>query len=130
MKLYQRYFLYGSVLTSLAWGLLMYLYFQMQDDPTKFASSWPSMDLERRPVRLKPRYDNLKAHKSFDFEYDHDKFDLEDGMGNVKHQTPSPTPSGRRVSQKDLSELGIIRHPEDQKVRDEGNATFCEFKFI
>ena len=118
MKLYQRYFVYGSVFTSVAWGLLIYLYIRMQYQHDEMMSSFPNA--ERPHKRLQPRHDNLQPHDNFDFVYGQDKLENEeDGIVNIKRQPFQSTPA-RQLGKKELGELGIIRNNDDEKVRYEG----------
>ena len=143
MKLYQRYFCYGSVFTSLAWGLLIYLYVHVQDKAA-VSPNWPTLDNSKKLVKFKPRHGAIQTHHNdnFDFIYGHETLEGEDDVINFKRQNVrlQPQPNIRNdqpqsnigniqpqshmgnaaESKRELSELGIIKTAEDQKIRDQG----------
>lgn len=82
----------------------------------------------KKPIRLKPRHNDLQVHHNdnFDFVYGHDNLESEDSEDviNFKRQ-PQPerlqvNVRNHSIHNEELSELGIIKTPEDQKIRDEG----------
>ena len=89
----RRYFCYGAVVTSIVWIAILYLYSHLDRKPLP---GLPSEEDPRPPIRIESRYGK------------HSDVDVA--------EMPDQTKEGEQ----DLSELAIIRKPEDQKTRDDG----------
>ena len=91
MKLVQRYFCYGSILTSLVWTLIIFAYMHLQDAPMQNGIYSPRENDVRRQHNTGVKVVPAKV------------------ITDLIH-----------ADNDDVSLLGIIRNPEDQKKRDEG----------
>ncbi len=126
MRLSQRYFCYGAVLTSVFWAVLFYMYSNIHHESES--------TVQRTYLRHKPRpwleadYIDGEVIKAL---HPHQRWnatvashpDQGQALPGRHHHDNSHTYLGNHANNSqlpDLSQLAIIRGPDDQIKRDEG----------
>lgn len=116
MRLAKRYFCYGSLLTSLLWLSIMVLIWKIQD---KNIPMYQVAESNRIPSQFDARAtaSQLSSHNSVRNKLKH-RTSKAGSPQKVKESTESPSSIANYLP--DLSKLAVIRKPEEQKLRSDG----------